>query len=151
MAPIRRTELNATVSPKSVARCLQESIRFRSNLLRASFDLTGWGSELTGTWGRDSFWIMKNSFWTVAYYPFGKARILPSETGSVIEILFFAPYSLILFATCVVLYFTSARYPEIQILTIWFWGAMHLVGILTFNWQASKIERAIEQILSKSS
>ena len=85
MAPIRRTELNATVSPKSVARCLQESIRFRSN------------------------------------------------------------------STCVLLYFTSARYPEIQILTIWFWGAMHLVGILTFNWQASKIERAIEQILSKSS
>ena len=152
MTPLRRTRLHSTLSPEKVAQRLQESIPFRSSLFRAILALSGWGSNLTGTWGHETFWIMKDAFGTNAYLPFGKGTILSSEAGSVIEIVFFAPFSIVIFVISALFAYWAVAGRDAAFLTavIWFWALIHLVGILMFNRQATKIERALEQIIGSN-
>jgi len=149
MTPLRRTRLHSTLSPEKVAQRLQESIPFRSSLFRAILALSDWGSNLTGTWGHETFWIMKDAFGTNAYLPFGKGTILSSEPGSVIEVVFFAPFSIVILVISALgaYWAVAGRDPAFLTVVIWFWALIHLVGILMFNRQATKIEQALEQII----
>ena len=111
--------------------------------------LTASAGQLVGKWAGETFTVTRKINYANTYLPFAKGRIAPSGSGSVIDLTYSAPYSvLVIFVFALGGYFVVTR-GRSEDVAIWMGIGIltHVACVLLFFWEKYKIERKLREIL----
>ncbi len=149
--PLVRKRLHVSGSPAEVIQHLQVGGTFDRSLLNAT-RTAQWG-EIAGRCRTSTFLLLRKHRYTNTHQPYALGKVIPTESGSSIEVLYFAPLSIFLVALLAIV--AWATYPEkwAAFLTLWLplAAVMHVIGLLLFHWERRKLERFIEANLHRAS
>jgi hypothetical protein len=149
LVPTKRVELATILVPKEVMDRLRGSFPITSNLLWAL--ITAPQGTLIAISKTNSFWMTQQVTYGNSYLAFGRAKVVYTDHGSKVRILFFAPFSslvFLLFGAGTYLVFWGTQ-PRVALIV---WAGMfvlvHLISCYLFFREVRAMERSIIQALA---